>query len=335
MRLRTFNAPSMPEAMALVRLHLGAEAIILSTRRAGSSVQVTAALEQSEAATEFEPKSRLETAAEVATEALPPDEDPMDIVHEALVAHGTPARLVETLLAAAGEIATEEPILALAGALDAVFSFAPLIRRTPNKPLMLVGPPGAGKTIAVAKLATHSVIGGKKPRMISTDTVRAGGIAQLECFTNLLGLELHRAESAGQVAKLIGGAIPEELVLIDSGGINPYSGTDRAELAGFVAAARAEPVFVLPAGGDVFDAIEMAQAFRQLGSSRILVTRLDMVHRLGSLLAAADANRFTFCDAGLSPDVAEGLIPLNPVALARLLMPEATPAVRHKPETAS
>ena len=62
---------------------------------------------------------------------------------------------------------------------------------------------------------------------------------------------------------------------------------------------------------------------RRTRSTRMLVTRLDMVHRLGSLLAAADAAHLSFCDAGISPDVAEGLIPLNPVALARLLLPEA------------
>ncbi|MBV9523366.1 MAG: GTP-binding protein, partial [Alphaproteobacteria bacterium] len=46
MRLRTFTAPTMPEAMALVRRHLGGDAVILSTRRANGSVALTAALEE-------------------------------------------------------------------------------------------------------------------------------------------------------------------------------------------------------------------------------------------------------------------------------------------------
>jgi flagellar biosynthesis protein FlhF len=48
-----------------------------------------------------------------------------------------------------------------------------------------------------------------------------------------------------------------------------------------------------------------------------------MVHRLGSQLAAADAAQLSFCDASKTPDIAKGLFPLNPVALARLIMPEA------------
>ena len=318
MRLRTFTAPTMPDAIALVRKHLGADAIILSTRRAGGAVAVTAALDQ----------AALDQAAEAAAAAgsRPPPDDPAETVEEALDAHGAPAALAESILSAAIEIDAPDPILALAGGLDAVFSFAPLTARPARRPLMLVGPPGAGKTIAVAKLATRAVIDGHRPRVISSDTLRAGGIAQLEAFTRLLRIDLHRADSTAQMTALSQAARGETVVLIDSGGINPYSATDRSELAALLAAAGAEPVFVLPAGGDVYDAVEMGQAFRSLGAARLLVTRLDMVHRLGSLLAAAHANEFSFCDAGLSPDVAEGLVPLNPVALARLLLPRSAAA---------
>jgi flagellar biosynthesis protein FlhF len=56
------------------------------------------------------------------------------------------------------------------------------------------------------------------------------------------------------------------------------------------------------------------------------VTRRDMVHRLGSVLGAAEASGLGFCGAGTASDVAKGLTPLNPVALARLLLPEMAKA---------
>ena len=48
MRLKTFTAPSMPEAMRLVRDQLGPDAIIVSSQPAdkGKGVIVTAAIEQ-------------------------------------------------------------------------------------------------------------------------------------------------------------------------------------------------------------------------------------------------------------------------------------------------
>jgi len=312
----------MPEAMALVREQLGGEAIILSTARANGGISVTAALDQADLAV-------ADVAAAEATE------DPLDILHEMLTAHGTPAPLVERLLSAILESAAAEPTPALAAGLGAVFSFAPLGERPANRPIMLVGPPGAGKTVSIAKLATRAVLAGRKPLVISSDVIRAGGVAQLESFTCMLGLELQRAESARELAELTAGADQDAVILIDSGGINPYSASDRSELAAYLVAARAEPVLVLPAGGDVFDSIEIACAFASLGSTRLLTTRLDMVHRLGSQLAAADAAQLSFCDASMTPDIAQGLFPLNPVALALLIMPETPQAdVQRIPERA-
>ena len=328
MRLRTFTAKTMPEAMALVRDQLGSDAIILSTGHVNGSISVTAALDH--AATPDSPDAAV---ADRPTPEQP--SDPFEAVHETLIAHGTPAPLVERILAAAFEQAAPDPLAALANGLASVFSFAPLSERPAYRPLMLVGPPGAGKTVSVAKLATRAVLAGRKPVVVSTDTVRAGGIAQLESFVCMLGLELHRADSARQLGELVAAAGASGPVLIDSAGINPYSASDRGELAAYLVAAGAEPVLVLPAGGDIFDSREIAHAFAALGAKRLLTTRLDMVHRLGSQLAAADAARLSFCDASLAADIAKGLIPLNPVALARLLMPEATQAgVQQVPEPA-
>jgi len=314
MRLRTFTAKTMPEAMARVRDELGADAIILSTGCVAGGISVTAALDQGEA------------PAPAAVETIPSADDWFEALHETLAAHGTPAPLLERVLTGALERNLPDPHLALAGGLAAAFSFAPLSERPRNRPLMLVGPPGAGKTISIAKLATRAVLAGLKPTVVSTDTVRAGGIAQLESFICMLGVELQRADSTAQLGKRVAAAGESGPILIDSAGINPYSASDRGELAAFLVAAGAEPVLVLPAGGDIFDATEIAQAFATLGATRLLTTRLDMVHRLGSQLAAADAAQLSFCDASLSPDIARGLTPLNPAALARLLMPEATQA---------
>ncbi len=45
MRLRTFTAPSIGEAMRQVRTALGEDAVILSTEQVGKQVKVTAAIE--------------------------------------------------------------------------------------------------------------------------------------------------------------------------------------------------------------------------------------------------------------------------------------------------
>ena len=70
----------------------------------------------------------------------------------------------------------------------------------------------------------------------------------------------------------------------------------------------------------------MARAFAEIGATRLLVTRLDTARRLGGMLAAASAANLRLCDVGIGPHLADGLSPLNPLALARLLA--AAPADR-------
>jgi flagellar biosynthesis protein FlhF len=304
MRLRTFTAATMSEAMALVRARLGADAIIVSTEEGDDgATRVTAAVEQPE-----RPSRAVEP-------------DVIDVLNEALSGQGLAPILVEKILCAALPFETDDPLLALSSAFATFFTFAPIDPEA-HRPVLLVGPPGAGKTISIAKLATRAVMAGKPVRLVTADTVRAGAIEQLEAFARVLQVPLHRAESARRLAPIVAAAKPDEQLLIDTPGINPYSAGDRRELSVLIAESGAEPVLVLPAGGDAYDTVEMARIFRDLGAKRLVVTRLDMVQRLGSVVAAADGLRLGFAEAGISPDIAKGLAAFNPVVLARLLLPK-------------
>jgi flagellar biosynthesis protein FlhF len=307
MRLRNFTAPSMQEAMALVRETLGPDAIIVSTDDEPGAVRVTAALD------EAEPKapSLVET-------------DVTDEISEALAASGVPGPLAEKLLMASLSFDADDTLVALSSALAAVYSFAPVADQGSARPLTLVGPPGAGKTMGVAKLAARAVMAKRPVNLVTSDTVRAGAIEQLAAVARILGIELQTAESAGRLAALARDADPAALTLIDSSGVNPYNAADRRELSAMIVAAGAEPILVMPAGGDALDAIDIARIFRDLGCSRMAVTRLDLTHRLGSVLAAADAARLGFAEAGVAPEIADGMIPFNPVVLARRLIAQTT-----------
>ena len=307
MRLRNFTAPSMQEAIALVRQELGPEAIIVSTEDEAGAVRVTAALEAVE--------PRISRAS---------DPDVTDQLSEALAANGVPGGLSEKLLMASLSFEADDVLVALSGALAAVYAFAPIADQGRSRPLMLVGPPGAGKTMAVAKLAARAVMAKRPVNLVTSDTVRAGAIEQLAAVARVLGIELKTADSPADLASLVLEAAPDAVTLIDSSGVNPYSAADRREIAALLAAAGAEPILVMPAGGDALDAVDQARIFRDLGCSRMAVTRLDLTHRLGSVLAAADAGRLGFAEAGIAPEISNGMIPFNPVVLARRLIAQTT-----------
>jgi flagellar biosynthesis protein FlhF len=313
MRLKTFTAANMADAMRKVRDEMGDDAIIVSTQKdaAGEGVRVTAALEATAA-----------PPAQEAEKPKPAQPAPIDSIRRTLDSHNAPPRLVDRLLNAARQIEVEDPVMALAGALEAGFTFAPIPQDFAPKPFILVGPHGSGKTVTVAKLAARAMLSGHHVRVVTTDTTSAGAIARLDAFTKIMSIRLETAESAAALAKLLQGRSANELTFIDSTAGNPFNRMDMADLSDYFSASDLEPVLVLAAGGDPVESAEIGEIYAGLGATRMLATRLDMTRRLGSLLSAADAGRMMFCDVCATPQVANGVSPINPVVLAQLLMPD-------------
>lgn len=317
MRLKTFNARTMSEAMKMVRDHLGEDAIIVSTQRGegGKGVRLTAALDGADP--EFD-------GAPEATSSRPAAKkrDTVEYLSDALSRHGVPPNLAERMLRSATTLGIDDPILALAGALDDVFSFQPLNDAKPQKPIMLIGPPGQGKTLTVAKIAARAAMARRPFQLITTDTERAGGFEQLQVFGKALRGDVIRIDTSQRLKETLAGIRRDTLTIIDTAGRNPFSPDDMAILRPFVLAAQADTCLVMAAGSDPLEAAEVSRAFAELGATRLIITRLDLARRLGSLLVAAEAGRLKLADASVTSAVVDGLNPLNPVAMARLLLPD-------------
>ena len=80
-------------------------------------------------------------------------------------------------------------------------------------------------------------------------------------------------------------------VLIDTAGADLRDPAQEEELRGLAAAAGAEIALVLPCGLDPAEAAELALAHAECGATSLIVTRLDLARRLGSVIAAAAASR--------------------------------------------
>ncbi|HZT87296.1 MAG TPA: AAA family ATPase [Stellaceae bacterium] len=303
MRLRSFTAPTMADAMRLVRDELGPEAVILATEESDDGYSISAAIEEGDA----------DFAAASADER-----DALETIAAALDGHGVPLALAQALGSAALDSIGEDAVAALASALASRFRFSPIRLKTTDR-MLLIGPPGAGKTVTAAKLAARQVLMRRSVRVISADTARAGGVEQLAALMRVLDLPFAAAEGAAALARAsAGGNGP---LIIDSPGFNPYRQAERDDIRALAEAAKAEPVLVLAAGMDLEETTETAACCAELGCRRLIATRLDMSRRLGSVLAAAEAGHYAFAEVGIAPDIADGLWPLTPLGLARLLLP--------------
>ena len=287
MRLRTIRAPRMADAMATVRAELGDDAVILATRRIVGGVEITAGHEA-----EDEPL------------LIAPDAAPGIALPPVLRRHNLPTALAQRLAGAP-----------LAKALAQEFRFAPL--PLDSGPLLLAGPPGAGKTLSCAKLATRLLLGGTPPLLVSADGRRAGAAEQLAAFARVLSLPLAVANSPGALTKAIARRAPGQPALVDMPGCDPFDDAGARRHAALAEAARGASVLVLPAGLDAEEAGETARAFHLLGCRHLLPTRLDAARRLGGVLAAAAAADLAFTEAGTGQEVAAGLADLSAEWLAR------------------
>ena len=237
--------------------------------------------------------------------------------------HGTPAALAQALQEDLARVQALEPDAALAQALGARFRFAALTLPT-SRPLALVGPPGAGKTASLVRLAAQARIAGLAARIFTTDGGRAGAVNQLEALLQPLQLAPSVVDGPAALARAIGTCAGDMPALIDTSGINPFQARELAGLAELLRSAGAEPVLVLPAGLDPEDSIEIAANFAAVGARRLIATKLDASRRLGSILAAADVG-LAFAGAGLGREIGTCTTPLSAAGLARVLLHRAPP----------
>jgi flagellar biosynthesis protein FlhF len=301
MRLKTFTAATMGEAMEHVRQTLGEDAVIISSQTlpATGDVWVTAAIDQADE--EFEAKPSTGTAAIV----------------QALNDHGAPLGLIDKILDGVPGDDRASPEIALATAFETRLRFSPIEEKL-LRPIMLVGPPGSGKTVTAAKLAARARLEQRDCLLISTDTERAGGSARLAAFAQILKMELQTADAKAGLAEL-GRAANGRAAFIDSASVNPFDSAEMSELASAAAAGGAEPVLVLAAGGDALEAAEIARAFAAIGAVRMIATRLDTARRHGGILAATSTG-LALAELGASPTIGDGLLPASAVSLARTLL---------------
>jgi flagellar biosynthesis protein FlhF len=315
MRLKLFRGPSMAEAMRQVRMELGADAMILSSRRVADGVEITAGLEADDAPPPLaRPAAARPAPAPRAAVPAPPPPPPSPQA-AALAFHGASAALRRRL--GGGP---------LPFAVAAALRFSPLPLGPGEAPLLLAGPPGAGKTLSVVRLATRLVMAGTKPLVVTADGQRAGATEQLAAFTRVLGLKLLVASTPTALQRALAHREEGAPVLVDSPGGDPFDPTHAEALAGLAGAVGARMALVLPAGLDPAEAGEIAAAHVALGANLLLATKLDAARRIGSVLAAAEAG-CALAEAGIGAGAADGMVPFTPDLLARRLM--QAPAAAH------
>lgn len=179
MRLKTITARSMPEALDRLREEFGPDVLIIRSDESKSSVRVTIA---------FEGRRGPRRQAGSDAEGPIPGRRPVfqdDRMTEILNHHGVPFELAMRIQTAAASLEPGPLAPSLAGALEICFGFQPLSLHG-NHRLMFVGPHGAGKTLAAAKIAGEFSGSGTNPQLIDSDGVNPLSLPQMKRLSQLV-----------------------------------------------------------------------------------------------------------------------------------------------------
>jgi flagellar biosynthesis protein FlhF len=311
--LKNFTATNIKTAMELIKSELGENAVIVTSQESedGKSIIVTAATED-----EFQKIHRN-------TYSVTTDSKILDDIADILHFHGVPSEISEEIIKIAQYICLQGQDMAtdMIRLMAACFSYSPLNLQQENSIFMLVGAPGTGKTMTVAKMASLLVMQNINPIVITTDNKKAGGVEQLASFTNILGLELHIADNKNELQNLLQKLASNNNLLIDSGGINPYNEIELNEVAEYIALNKnIEPILTIAAGCDSAEAQDMTKCFANLGVKRLLVTRIDAARRYGSIISSAFGSKLSLANASNSSKIIGEFIEFNPANLAGLLL---------------
>ncbi len=318
----------MTEAMQMVRDTLGEDAIIIATREeknavGGLMVHLTAAIDE-------DAFGKDESTDQASADWMYEDDDNESVmveeITETMLQHGVPDEILDQVVSYAAVMDMEDSRSAILSAMESIFKFDPLPSRPSKIPLMMIGPPGSGKTLAAAKLAARSSMNGLKVAVITTDMERAGGREQLEAFTTMMDIDLQIAKHTTALKEALLKVSDSDQIIIDTAGTNPFDTNSVKSLARLIGAAEICPTLVLPAGMQANEAGEMAQIFATIGAQKLITTRVDVARRLGSLLCAAYNGGLSFAEVSATPKVADGLSPLTSKRLTQLLMPRANTA---------
>jgi flagellar biosynthesis protein FlhF len=354
MQLRTFLAKDMKEALTAMRGQMGEDAIIVASETLkDGTVLLRASSEQADGLSHsvaqapdrnlgtetsgsvsrfgaFDTRYRENLIARLRGEA--PHGTGRGIafdsatLSEILHAHRTPPSLAKMLVEIAGQSGLSDMTLALATALDKSMRIDP-IGATHRGAILLIGPPGAGKTSVAAKLAAQHCLAGLPVQVAATDLDSAGQVARFETFAECLNLPLMRISAPAMLTDAVAQLRDSQgLLIADSGGCDPRAALPRG-LVAFLSAGNIDLVGVLSAAGDAEEAAEIAAALVKLGATRLIVTGLDLSRRKGALVAIALSGG-TIAHVTSSPYLADGLETLTPMALARMLTGRALSGVK-------
>jgi len=305
MKLKTYQSESIQKAMTLVRKELGRDAIIVSSQATPHGVVLIAAQDDSHSPVNPSTHKGLYL---------------IDQVIECLEAHNIQDDLLQKLVSYLPYATCQTITEILTQIFLPNFTFHPLTYPRQGDQWMLIGPPGVGKTVTVAKIAAHCMVKNIPVIIVSLDKEKAGAIDQIKILGRSIQANVVASTDPAVLHKVITQCAKDYVILIDTPGTNPYNFDSLSLIHQYVEICHLKPILVLNGIGNSQDLLDQTQAFSIVGADRIILTQMDLVRRLGAVLTLINESSLALCAYSSGPYIADLLTPLTAYSLADFMV---------------
>lgn len=326
MHLKRFRSTNVRDGLRAVREALGPNAIVLSTSMVQArgwrglmgarEVEITAAAER-----EASEGRRQESVGR--HQPAPP---PLSAIAAQLAATGLDRDLAEEIAASIPDSKRRAATPArLRDALANRLSVLAAIDDEYAPVEVFIGPPGAGKTTTIAKIAAQErARGGARLGLVAADGFRIGAVEQLRTYADILDAPFHVARTADDLAVAL--ETPQRMpVLVDTAGRSPSDPASR-ELFAVVGQSRGVRThLVLPAGATSSQARRILEGYSEARPSRLVLTKLDEAESLSPLVSLLHEWQLPISYVGTGQRVPEDLSRATPAFLAASVLGESAP----------
>jgi flagellar biosynthesis protein FlhF len=317
MIIKKYVADTMNEALSLIKLEMGNDAIIVSKRMvkqkgllgffSPKKIEVTAAIDDKKENPKIErtaePKKEDEKS-EIGQELTEVKEMLQKLVvtnkekkekrlgiKKLLIERDVSENVVNNIIRETKDKEEYKNIVRLpdSAIIDEIGKLINIDEEKEARIHAFIGPTGVGKTTSIAKLAAiKSLNTGKKVGLITIDTYRIGAVEQLKIYADILGLSLEVINSTNDIEKSLDNLKDCDYIFVDTTGRSIKNIMQLSELKLYLDRIKPDKTYlVISMTTKYHDLLQILNGFGSFNYNSIILTKFDETTTYGSLINVA------------------------------------------------